>query len=239
MTALPLRPPGDHDRPATAGAAVGTRACRHWSGPTTTCGIRRTSPAARCARISCRHNSRPIPWSTPRARRRPRGTSPTPARRASTSSPSTGGPTTRATRREDYQHADAAMKDFLAAPNISQMRFAMFYETWNLGFDPGRESTPVTFQMELHFDSDMVSFAKHYFHNRSYLRIDGRPGRLLVPDPDPHRRRGGHDQRRAQGARGAWVQPLLHRGRDLLAGDAGGPQSGRPAPHHDATGHPH
>ena len=76
---------------------------------------------------------------------------------------------------EDYQHADAAMKDFLAAPNISQMRFAMFYETWNLGFDPGRESTPVTFQMELHFDSDMVLFAERYFHNRSYLRIDGRP----------------------------------------------------------------
>ena len=75
----------------------------------------------------------------------------------------------------DYRHADAAMKDFLAASNISQMRFAMFYETWNLGFDPGRESTPVTFQMELHFDSDMVSFAKHYFHNPSYLRIDGRP----------------------------------------------------------------
>jgi glycoprotein endo-alpha-1,2-mannosidase len=76
---------------------------------------------------------------------------------------------------EDYQQADNAMKDFLAAPNIAQMRFAMFYETWNLGFDPGRESTPVTFQMELHFDSDMISFAKHYFHNRSYLRIDGRP----------------------------------------------------------------
>jgi hypothetical protein len=75
----------------------------------------------------------------------------------------------------DYRHADAAMQDFLAAPNISQMRFAMFYETWNLGFDPGRESTPVTFQMELHFDSDMVAFATHYFHNPSYLRIDGRP----------------------------------------------------------------
>jgi glycoprotein endo-alpha-1,2-mannosidase len=76
---------------------------------------------------------------------------------------------------EDYQQADSAMKDFLAAPNISDIRFAMFYETWNLGFVPGRESTPVTFQMELHFDSDMISFAEHYFHNRSYLRIDGRP----------------------------------------------------------------
>jgi hypothetical protein len=67
------------------------------------------------------------------------------------------------------------MKDFLAAPNIGSMRFAMFYETWNLGFDPGRESTPVTFQSELHFDSDMVSFAEHYFDNPSYLRIHGRP----------------------------------------------------------------
>jgi len=76
---------------------------------------------------------------------------------------------------EDYQEADGAMKSFLRAPNISQMRFAMFYETWNLGFDPGREATPVTFQMELHFDADMASFAKDYFHNRSYLRIDGRP----------------------------------------------------------------
>ena len=68
-----------------------------------------------------------------------------------------------------------AMKAFLKAPNISRIRFAMFYETWNLGFDAGRESTPVTFAMELHFDADMASFAKDYFHNPSYLRIDGRP----------------------------------------------------------------
>ena len=32
-----------------------------------------------------------------------------------------------------------------------------------------------TFQMELHFDSDMLAFARHYFTNRSYLRIHGRP----------------------------------------------------------------
>ena len=49
------------------------------------------------------------------------------------------------------------MKDFLRAPDLSQFKFAMFYETWNLGFDPVRESTPVTFQMELHFDADMLS----------------------------------------------------------------------------------
>lgn len=75
----------------------------------------------------------------------------------------------------DYRQADAAMKDFLAAPDISKMKFAMFYETWNLGFDGGRESTPVTFRMELHFESDLLSFADHYFGNPSYLRIHGRP----------------------------------------------------------------
>jgi len=69
----------------------------------------------------------------------------------------------------------SAMKAFLKAPNISRMRFAMFYETWNLGFNPGNESTPVTFAMELHFDADMASFARDFFGNRSYLRIDGRP----------------------------------------------------------------
>ena len=75
----------------------------------------------------------------------------------------------------DYRQADATMRNFLSAPDLGQMRFAMFYETWNLGFDPVRESTPVTFQMELHFDADMAHFAQAYFRNPSYLRIDGRP----------------------------------------------------------------
>ena len=72
------------------------------------------------------------------------------------------------------EQADA-MKTFLAAPNIAKIRFAMFYETWNLGFNPGNESTPVTFRMELHFDSDMAAFARGLLHDPSYLRIDGRP----------------------------------------------------------------
>jgi glycoprotein endo-alpha-1,2-mannosidase len=75
----------------------------------------------------------------------------------------------------DYRQADSAMTDFLAAPDLVRMKFAMFYETWNLGFDPLRESTPVTEQMELHFDSDMLTFADLYFRNASYLRIGGRP----------------------------------------------------------------
>jgi hypothetical protein len=76
---------------------------------------------------------------------------------------------------EDYRWSDANMKNFLAAPDLGEMKFAMFYETWNLGFDPAYEATPVTPQLEQHFDADMVSFAEHYFKNPSYLKIDGRP----------------------------------------------------------------
>jgi hypothetical protein len=75
----------------------------------------------------------------------------------------------------DYLTADAAMKEFLAAPDLHEMKFAMFYETWNLGFDASREQTPVSVQEKLHFDSDMLALAQHYFSNRSYLHIGGRP----------------------------------------------------------------
>ena len=140
---------------------------------------------------------------------------------------------------EDYQQADDAMKDFLAAPNIDQIRFAMFYETWNLGFDPGSESTPVTFQMELHFDSDM-SLVRQALLPQPFLSAHRRPsGRLPVPDPNPHRRCGGDDSRRAEGTRGAGLQPLLHRGRGLLARHTGEPQPGGSRPYHDTTGLPH
>jgi hypothetical protein len=75
----------------------------------------------------------------------------------------------------DYLKADEDVKDFLAAPDLREMKFAMFYETWNLGFVGGAESTPVTFQTELHFDSDMLALARNYFANPSYLHIEGRP----------------------------------------------------------------
>ena len=75
----------------------------------------------------------------------------------------------------NYLTADAAMKEFLAAPDLREMKFAMFYETWNLGFDGGNESTPISVQAELHFDSDMLALAKAYFATPSYLHIEGRP----------------------------------------------------------------
>jgi glycoprotein endo-alpha-1,2-mannosidase len=64
---------------------------------------------------------------------------------------------------------------FLKARNLASFKFCMFYETWNLNFDPVRETTAVTPAVEAHFDADMLLFARKFFANRSYLRIDGRP----------------------------------------------------------------
>jgi len=65
--------------------------------------------------------------------------------------------------------------DFLKAPNLSRIKFCMFYETWTLGFNAANQTTLIDPEMELQFDVDMVHFAEQYFNNPSYLRIDGRP----------------------------------------------------------------
>ena len=72
-----------------------------------------------------------------------------------------------------------AVAEFLKAPNISQFKFCIFYETWNLGFDAGREATPVTRATTVHFDKDMRYLALHYLHNPSYLKIHNRPVIIL------------------------------------------------------------
>ena len=134
---------------------------------------------------------------------------------------------------------ERAMQAFLAAPNISRVRFAMFYETWNLGFDPGRESTPVTFQMELNFDTEMVAFAKQFFHNRSYLRINGRPVVFLYLT----RTLTGDVAGMIRGARTVLqrtrLQPVLHRRRGLLARHSGEPEPRGADPHAHPASRPH
>ncbi|HEY3842332.1 MAG TPA: glycoside hydrolase family 99-like domain-containing protein [Acidimicrobiales bacterium] len=70
---------------------------------------------------------------------------------------------------------NAAVNDFLKAPNISKIKFCMFYETWDLGFDAGNETTRITPNLEAEFDDQMLSFARTYFANPSYLRLHNRP----------------------------------------------------------------
>jgi glycoprotein endo-alpha-1,2-mannosidase len=68
-----------------------------------------------------------------------------------------------------------AVDAFVRARNLSDIKFCFLYETWDLGFDAGHESTPVTAQLEARFDQDLLDLAGKYFANPSYLRIGGRP----------------------------------------------------------------
>jgi hypothetical protein len=68
---------------------------------------------------------------------------------------------------------------FVRADNLHDIKFCILYETWNLDFDAGHESTPVNPLMEFSFDVDLLNFARTYFPNPSYLRIHGRPVLVL------------------------------------------------------------
>ena len=87
----------------------------------------------------------------------------------------------------DYRAADGAMRDFLAAPNIAQMKFAMFYETWNLGFDPGRRvhtGRPFRWSCTSTRHVDL----RQALLPQSVVPPHTRPtGRLPLPDPDVDR----------------------------------------------------
>ncbi len=71
--------------------------------------------------------------------------------------------------------SDANVGAFMRARNLSRIKFCMFYETWALNFVKANESTPVTLAVKAAFDANMTAFARQYFSNPSYLRINGRP----------------------------------------------------------------
>ena len=68
---------------------------------------------------------------------------------------------------------------FLRADNLRDIKFCILYETWDLGFDAAHEATPVSPRTEFYFDLNLLSFARTYFGNPSYLRIQGRPVLVL------------------------------------------------------------
>lgn len=90
-----------------------------------------------------------------------------------------------------HQENQAAIARFLEAPNIADIRFTMFYETWDLSFDPARGFADLDQPgIRQAFVEDMAQLADQYFDHPSYLRIDGRPvvilylTRVLVGDVD-------------------------------------------------------
>ncbi len=70
---------------------------------------------------------------------------------------------------------DENVDAFLRARNLPDIKFCLLYETWDLGYDAGSESTPVNPAMEVEFDQNLLQFAHRYFTSPSYLRIAGRP----------------------------------------------------------------
>ena len=88
-----------------------------------------------------------------------------------------------------HQENQAAIDQFLEAGNLPDISFAMFYETWDLAFDPVRGYADMDLPgVRAAFLEDMAQLADQYFDNPSYLRIDDRPvvvlylTRVLVGD---------------------------------------------------------
>src|SRR2546427_738848 len=77
------------------------------------------------------------------------------------------------TRPEQNRRIDTG---FLRASNLSSMRFAIFYETGDLGAPvPYQSITELTPAARGRIVADMVHLARTYFANPQYLRIGGRP----------------------------------------------------------------
>lgn len=75
-----------------------------------------------------------------------------------------------------HQENQAGIAAFLQAPNIGDIRFSIFYETWDLSFDPARGSADMDAPgVRQAFVEDMAEIADTMFDHPSYLRIQGRP----------------------------------------------------------------
>jgi hypothetical protein len=68
---------------------------------------------------------------------------------------------------------------FLAAPNIGDIRFCVFYESWRLNFDRTTGATTFDEAAVARFERDMVELARTLFPHPSYLRVNGRPVVIL------------------------------------------------------------
>ncbi len=67
----------------------------------------------------------------------------------------------------------------LAARNIGEIRFCIFYELWDLGYDEASGFTVFDRATVERFLADMEEIARSYFSHPSYLRVEGRPVIIL------------------------------------------------------------
>lgn len=64
---------------------------------------------------------------------------------------------------------------FLRASNLGAIRFCIFYETQDLGFDPKLGITLLTPERIDFLVEDVLKLARRFFEHPRYLRLDGRP----------------------------------------------------------------
>jgi glycoprotein endo-alpha-1,2-mannosidase len=67
----------------------------------------------------------------------------------------------------------------LSARNIGDIRFCIFYELWDLGYNPSSGLTVFDGATVERFLSDMEEIASRYFAHPRYLRVAGRPVIIL------------------------------------------------------------
>jgi len=69
----------------------------------------------------------------------------------------------------------ATLDAFVASPLIEDIKFCIFYETWDLGFDQTFGATTVDEQFAAKFIPDVKRLAERYFRHPRYLRLGERP----------------------------------------------------------------
>jgi glycoprotein endo-alpha-1,2-mannosidase len=73
------------------------------------------------------------------------------------------------------QQNAAITTGFLEAPNIADIRFCIFYETWGLGFNKDYGCTEFTPERCDRFVAEMLELTERFFDHPSYLHVQGRP----------------------------------------------------------------
>jgi hypothetical protein len=74
---------------------------------------------------------------------------------------------------------EAFTEGFLKARNLSSVKFCLFYETWELGFDRLSGMTYFDEKKTRRFVEDMELFGRRFFGHPSYLKVGGRPVVIL------------------------------------------------------------
>ncbi len=68
---------------------------------------------------------------------------------------------------------------FLAAQNIDDIKFCVFYESWRLNFNNASGATTFDETCAARFEKDMAELARVLFQHPSYFRLHGRPVVIL------------------------------------------------------------